>query len=140
MPVYLGLNKVASAGGNVTTVCVDFSGCPDGTQYFLLGYGQYMSAISGYSIESPISEYMSYSPYGARNYIPVCLPPSSDNFTALILFTQAQYLDFNFVTSGNISSTAVVSLERIAESSWNSATMYGFAVSGSGAILVTPKS
>lgn len=141
MPVYLGSNKVASAGGNVTTVLVDFSGCSEGTQYFFLGYGQCHDTGFNefYSIESPVSEYICFAPYGAKAYTPVCLPPSSDNFNALILFNQQQHDTLNFTTTGNVDTTMVLARERWGVNTWNSSSLYGFVVHGSGSVVVTPK-
>lgn len=126
-------NGIAGAG-SVATVRVNFNGGGiSGTANCFVGYAQYTNGR--YSIESPLMEYGSATPTN-RMYIPVCLPPSDDDFKAYIFF--AYYIDnvAGYTITGNISTTKIEAQVRSGASSWYSETWYGFEVNGDGQIDV----
>ena len=127
-------NGIANAG-SVASVIVNFNGGGfSGSALCYVAYAQYTDEI--YSIESPIEEHYAVAPYQARMYIPVCVPPSTDDFKAYIFFAQNTDNIAGYTITGNISTTKIEGLCRSGSTTWFSEPYYGFEVTGDGEIDV----
>ena len=126
----------AGGGGSVVRVVVDFNGGGfEGTTVCYVGNAIYNETLQGYSIESPLTEYISGTPT-ARMYIPVCLPSEDDGFKVFIYFDYSIHNVAGYNVTGDISSTIVTGQMRQGASSWNSESYYGLEVTGDGEIEV----
>lgn len=129
-------NGIANAG-SVASVIVNFNGGGlSGSVICCVAYAQYISVQDVYSIESPIEEHYAGAPYRARMYIPVCVPPSTDDFKAYIFFPQFIDNIAGYTITGNISTTKIEGLCRSGSTTWESVPYYGFEVTGDGEIDV----
>lgn len=130
-----GVQEAAqSGGGKVAAVSIKYSGW-EGSVGFYVAYARDVNGTL--SIESPMQEYYSYSPYGSNFYIPVPLTSESDEFKPYILWKWDfdQYNSYTII--GDISTTKVTALLRNDESTWYSGDYLGFEVMGDGEIAVS---
>lgn len=129
------LEQGVASGGSVATVCVNFNGGGiAGSVFLYVTHAEYNSTLGNYSIESPMSDYYGSSPYSARFYVPVPLPPSGDGFKAFVCFNDFIDNMAAYTCSGGVSSTKVEMRRRNGTSAWESEPYYGFEVTGDGTI------
>lgn len=125
--------------GSVASVRVDWQGW-SGSVYYSIVYARPVAGEDFYSAECYADERYATAPYWSRSYVPVPIPPSGDEFKAFVVFGENQYVPANITTTGGVSSTVTHLAQREAESTWSSATLYGFEVTGDGTLTNTYQS